>query len=137
MTETIEPNFPDGTPIQLVHFEPSTGEFKKSKPRIVGFTKVEHLETEPIFGIHITFADGSKPMEWFNLNLTQAAKVLTDMSEDWILVPEDVKLNGETWKWHANVRRKEAESREKIETYADILDPLYHPIIEEETEPCE
>ena len=95
--------------------------------------KLEHLETEPIFGIHITFCDGSKPIEYFNLNLVQAAKVLQEWSEEWILVPEkDCALNGDMWRWHANVRHKcETKSDSKIETYADILDPNY-PEIEED-----
>ena len=96
----------------------------------------EHIETEPIFGIHIEFCDGSKPMEWFNLNLKQAAKVLQEWSEEWILIPEkDCNLNGTMWNWHANVRHRRKEKEDESETYADILDPYYN--CEEETEPCE
>jgi len=67
--------------------------------------KTAHLETEPIFGIHIEFCDGSKPIEYFNLNLKQTAVVLQEWSEEWILIPEkDCQLNGTMWNWHANVR---------------------------------
>ena len=106
--------------------------------------KTERLETEPIFGIRIEFCDGSNPMEWFNLNLVQATKVLQEWSENWILIPEECKLNCSMWKWHANVRKvpEEENDRKTIETYADILDNSYYPPIdieeeEEETEPCE
>ena len=96
-----------------------------------------HVETEPIFGIHIEFCDGSKPMEWFNLNLKQAAKVLQEWSEEWILIPEkDCKLNGTMWNWHANVRHSSKQKdKDNTETYSEILDPYY--LNSEETEPCE
>lgn len=91
------------------------------------------LETEPIFGIRIEFCDGSKPMEWFNLNLKQATVVLQEWSEDWILIPEkDCSLNGDVWKWHANVRHKDKPKKKSIEDYADILDVEYIPLINEE-----
>ena len=99
--------------------------------------KNDRLETEPIFGIHIEFCDGSKPMEWFNLNLKQAAGVLQEWSEEWILIPEkDSKLNGSMWNWHANVRHSaKQKDKDDTETYSEILDPYY--LNSEETEPCE
>lgn len=99
--------------------------------------KQMHVETEPIFGIHIEFCDGSKPMEWFNLNLKQAAGVLQEWSEEWILIPEnDCKLNGSMWNWHANVRHSaKQKDKDDTETYSEILDPYY--LNSEETEPCE
>ena len=91
-----------------------------------------HLETEPIFGIHIEFCDKSKPIEYFNLNLVQAAKVLQDWSEEWILIPEkDCKLNGDMWNWHANVRTSAKKRKDDgIEDYADILDTDYIPSLD-------
>ena len=81
------------------------------------------LETEPIFGIHITFCDGSKPIEYFNLSLKQAAVVLQEWSEEWILIPEkDCQLNGTVWNWHANKRKTQKKSK-YIEDYTDTLDP--------------
>ena len=90
-------------------------------------TQTTRLETEPIFNIHIEFCDGSKPIEYFNLNLVQAAKVLQDWSEEWILIPEDCRLNGTTWRWHANVRQVTKPKTNDIEDYAEILDPEYIP----------
>ena len=100
-------------------------------------SKKMHVETEPIFGIHIEFCDGSKPMEWFNLNLKQAAGVLQEWSEEWILIPEnDCKLNGTMWNWHANVRHSaKQKDKDDTEPYSEILDPYY--LNSEETEPCE
>lgn len=87
-----------------------------------------HLETEPIFGIHITFCDGSKPIEYFNLNLKQTAVVLQEWSEEWILSPvKDCKLNDLVWKWNASPRKVKPTKTKNIEDYADILDPNYIP----------
>ena len=62
-------------------------------------------ETEPIFCIHIDFADGSNPVEYYNLALAQACQVLENWSEDWILTPDlDTYLGDTMWNWHAHAR---------------------------------
>lgn len=63
------------------------------------------METEPIFSIHIDFADGSNPIVYYNLSLTQVARVLTDWSEEWILTPaKDFLTTDSIWFWHAHAR---------------------------------
>ena len=67
--------------------------------------KVIYLETEPIFSIHIDFADGSNPVVYYNLNLARTMDVLKEWSENWILAPDkDCKLNDAVWMWHAWAR---------------------------------
>lgn len=84
------------------------------------------LETEPIFGIHITFCDGSKPIEYFNLSLKQAAVVLQEWSEEWILIPEkDCQLNGTVWNWHANVRHTVKRKPKETEPESEPIMPCY------------
>ena len=97
-------------------------------------TEHVHLETEPIFGVHITFCDGSKPIEYFNLNLKQTAVVLQEWSEEWILIPEkDCQLNGAMWNWHANIRHtdkprtKDKEPKEEPEP----VEPFFRDIEED------
>ena len=86
------------------------------------------IETEPIFGIHIDFSDKSQPIEYLNLNLISATKVLQEWSEDWILSPvKDCKLNDLVWKWNARPRNVKSSKDSDIEEYADILDPNYIP----------
>lgn len=66
------------------------------------------LETEPIFSIHIDFADGSNPIVYYNLSLARALDVLKEWCENWILAPDkDCKLNDSIWMWHAHARNKE------------------------------
>lgn len=65
---------------------------------------------EPIFGVHITFSDGSNPITYYNLNLEKTCELLQQWGKDWILVPyEKVRLNDSMWHWRA-YRRKEVES---------------------------
>ena len=73
-----------------------------------------YIETEPIFGIHIEFSDGSKPIDYFNLNLKSAMKALQEWSDEWILRPDkECKLNDSVWKWHAAARHTEKQSKHK------------------------
>jgi len=77
------------------------------------------FEYEPIFSIHIDFADGSNPMVYYNLNLRQASRVLMDWSKNWILTPDiNSKLNDQIWNWHA----KQRIHRDPIEDSYDSLD---------------
>ena len=72
--------------------------------------KPEHfvMEWEPIFGVHIDFADGSNPVDYYNLNLARTLDVLKEWSENWILTPDrDCKLNSSVWRWYARIRKKE------------------------------
>jgi hypothetical protein len=95
--------------------------------------KNNHLETEPIFGIHITFCDGSKPIEYFNLNLKQTAVVLQEWSDEWILIPDkDCKLNGTVWNWHANVRHTEKpKAKESEPKTEEPVEPYFREIEED------
>ena len=87
------------------------------------------IETEPIFGVHIEFSDKSQPMEYLNLNLISATKVLQEWSEQWILSPEkDCKLSDLVWKWNARPRKSKRSKNKNIEDYSDILDSEYIPI---------
>ena len=66
------------------------------------------LETEPIFSIHIDFADGSNPVVYYNLSLARALDVLKEWCENWILTPgKNCKLNDYIWRWHAHARNKD------------------------------
>lgn len=69
-----------------------------------------NLETEPIFSIHISFADGSNPVVYYNLNLEQACRVLIEWSEEWILSPAgNIKLDDSIWYWHARERNHDIQ----------------------------
>ena len=82
---------------------------------------------EPIFGISISFSDGSKPINYYNLNLKQTAVVLQEWGEDWILVPDpECKLDATVWKWFARERRKKTTP-----------DPVIEEIEEQEQEESE
>lgn len=63
------------------------------------------LETEPIFSIHIDFADGSNPVVYYNLSLARVMDILKEWCENWILSPaEGCNLNDPIWYWHARAR---------------------------------
>ena len=95
------------------------------------------VTTEPIFNIHIDFADGSNPIIYYNLSLARALDVLKEWCEEWILSPDnDCKLNGATWYWHA--RRRELKKQSVYEPESEQMAIDISSILEAEfTEPEE
>lgn len=88
------------------------------------------LETEPIFSIHIDFADGSNPVIYYNLSLARALDVLKEWCENWILAPDkDCKLSSTIWYWHARAR-----SKEDVDLF-DLTYPDEEETADEDSEP--
>ena len=96
---------------------------------------IDKIETEPIFGIHIDFANGSNPIVYYNLSLARTLDVLKEWSEEWILSPDNkCKLISTVWYWHARERSREKPSNNKTEDYADLLAPFPDSEFTEPTE---
>ena len=98
------------------------------------------LETEPIFSIHIDFADGSNPVMYYNLSLARVMDILKEWCENWILFPaKDCKLTDSVWYWHARARGRGLIDlmRELKEEESDEDEDDVEPLMEDSLDPEE
>ena len=94
------------------------------------------LETEPIFSIHIDFADGSNPVMYYNLSLARVMDTLKEWCENWILFPaKDCKLTDSVWYWHARSRGKSLidlfKELKEADSEPDEEDEEIEPLLED------
>ena len=73
---------------------------------------------EPLYSIHIDFEDGSNPIVYYAMKLTDAADVLKEWSVNWVLVADESAYLDGIWYFHARPREDNGmswpEMREEV-----------------------